>query len=66
MSQLKNSLSFCSLNHSHDLVVAAVSELNSTVKQLLKTEAEANTYHDHFGSTLHTLHMQYLWNEQKL
>ena len=66
MSQLKNPSSFCPLNHSHDLVMAAVSELNSTVRQLLKIRTETNVYHDHFSSALHTLHMQYLWNEQKL
>ena len=53
MSQLKNPSSFRPLNRSHDLVAAAISGLDSTVKRLLETGAEANACHDHFGSALH-------------
>ena len=53
MSQLKNPSSFRPLNRSHDLVVAAISGLNSAVRRLLETGAEANACHDHFGSALH-------------
>ena len=53
MSQLKNPSSFRPLNRSHDLVVAAVSGLDSVVRRLLETRSEANACHDHFGSALH-------------
>ena len=53
MNGLKNPWSLHPLNRSHDLVVAAVGGLSSTVMRILETGAEANACHDHFGSALH-------------